>query len=49
MAGREQWLGCSKFPCTGGRPMGRRSKRQNYRILRDFFSAPPKTLWDKAG
>jgi hypothetical protein len=29
--------------------MGCRSKRQNHRILRDFFSAPPKTLWDKVG
>jgi len=45
----QQCLGCPKFPCTGGRPMGRRSKRQNYRILREFFSAPPAALWDKAG
>jgi hypothetical protein len=29
--------------------MGCRSKRQNHRILRDFFSAPPAALWHKAG
>jgi hypothetical protein len=36
-----QCLGCPKFPCTGGRMMGRRTKRQNLRLVRDFLRSPP--------
>ena len=36
-----QCLGCPKFPCTGGRIMGRRTKRQDWRLVHDFLRAPP--------
>ncbi len=36
-----QCLGCPSFPCTGGRVMGHRSRRQNQRLISLFFRSPP--------
>jgi hypothetical protein len=37
---RRQCLG-AEFTCTGGRIMGRRTKRQDLRLVGDFLRAPP--------
>ena len=41
-----QCLGCPKFPCTGGRMMGRRTKRQNQKLVRNFLRTPPEGFWE---
>jgi hypothetical protein len=38
---QRECLGCPKFPCTGGRMMEDRTKRQNLRLARDLLHAPP--------
>ena len=43
---RRQCLGCPKFPSTGGRMMGRRTKRQDHRLVDDFLRTPPPGFWE---
>ena len=43
-----QCLGCPKFPCIGGRMMGRRTKRQNLRLVQNFLRTPPEGFWEEA-
>ena len=43
---RRQCLGCPKFPCTGGRMMGRRTKRQDWKLVQNFLRTPPEGFWE---